>query len=136
MLLENRHIVYIEDDARNRELVKLLLASEGATVFFERWGTPATSLSTVICHMPIDLILLDLMFPTGYSGYLIYKTLRQQSMLDKVPVVMVSAADPGVEMPKARSLGLSGYIGKPIDATRFASQVSDAIAGKEVWSAQ
>ena len=32
-----------------------------------------------------------------------------------------------VEMPRARELGLSGYIGKPIDATIFAKQINQRL---------
>jgi CheY-like chemotaxis protein len=135
MLLENKKIVYIEDDPRNRDLVQLLLSAEGATIWFERWGTPATSLSTILTHMPLDLILLDLMFAHGYSGYLIFDVLKRQGILERVPVVMISASDPSLEMPKARQVGLSGYIAKPVDATNFAKLIQDAIAGEKVWVA-
>jgi CheY-like chemotaxis protein len=135
MLLQNKRIMYIEDDARNRKLVDLILTSEGARVWFERWGAPALSLTAVLSYMPLDIILLDLMFPHGFSGYDVYRILRQQSPLQDVPLVVVSAADPSVEMPKARSLGIANYIAKPIDATCFAQQIQDIIAGTRVWHA-
>lgn len=133
MLLAGKRIVYIEDDARNRMLVEALLKAEGADVFFERWGTPATALNSVIMHLPVDLILLDLMFPGGFSGYKIFETLRDRPILDKVPIVMVSAADSSVEMVKAKAMGFSGYIAKPIDAPVFAQQIHDMIEAKPVW---
>lgn len=127
MLLANRRIVYVEDDPANRKLVEILLKAEGADVHFERWGTPATSVSTVLAHMPVDLILMDLMFPAGFSGYLIYDVLKRQPLLADIPVVLVSAADPSIEMPRAKSMGFAGYIGKPIDALQFAEQLRTII---------
>jgi DNA-binding response OmpR family regulator len=134
MLLKDKRIVYIEDDLRNRKLVEMLVTEEGATIWFERWGVPSTALATVIAYWPIDLILLDLMFTHGYSGYDIYSMLRHQALLSKVPIVMVSAADAEVEMFKARQLGLTGYIAKPIDSDLFAQQLKDIMDGQAVWT--
>lgn len=135
MLLQNKRILYVEDDQRNRKLVEMLLTGEGAGVFFERWGVPSLSMAVVLNHLPLDLILLDLMFPHGYSGYDIFKFLKKQPVLDGVPMVIISAADPQVEMMRARELGLSGYIAKPLDSYLFAQQVRDIIEGKPVWYA-
>ncbi len=135
MLLQGRRILYIEDDPRNRRLVELLLGAAGAQVRVERWGVPAMALSAVAEHLPLDLILLDLMFSSGFSGYDVFRTLRQQAGLDTVPIVMVSAAEAGLEMPRARQAGLSGYVAKPIDALLFPQQVLDAIKGQPVWYA-
>lgn len=135
MLLQDRRILYVEDDQRNRKLVEMLLTGEGAKVFFERWGVPSLALAAVLNHLPLDLILLDLMFPHGYSGYDIFRFLRKQPMLNSVPIIMISAADPQAEMMQARELGLSGYIAKPLDSYLFAQQIRDIIEGKPVWYA-
>ncbi|MBN1430308.1 MAG: response regulator [Anaerolineae bacterium] len=133
MLLKNKRIVYIEDDLRNRKLVELLVTAEGADIWFERWGTPGTALAIVMGYQPLDLILLDLMFTRGYDGYDIYAALRKQSEFDSVPIVMVSAADAAVEIPKARRLGLTSYIAKPIDSDLFAQQLKDIMDGHAIW---
>ena len=133
MLLDGKRIVYVEDDSRNRQLVEMILTGEGAKVWLDRWGAPALALSAVIGHMPLDMILLDLMFANGYSGYDIYAELRKQYTLDKVPVVMISAADASIEMPKARQLGLDSYIVKPIDADHFAHQIKSILEGQPIW---
>jgi len=133
MLLDGKRIVYVEDDSRNRQLVEMILTGEGAKVWLDRWGAPALALSAVIGHMPLDMILLDLMFANGYSGYDIYAELRKQYTLDKVPVVMISAADASIEMPKARLLGLDSYIVKPIDADHFAHQIKSILEGQPIW---
>lgn len=134
MLLKNKRIVYIEDDVRNRKLVDMLVTAEGATIWFERWGIPGTALATVLGYFPVDLILLDLMFPHGYSGYDIYTILRKQVVLNNVPIVMLSAADGTTEMPKARQIGLSSYIAKPIDSDLFAQQLKDILDGQSIWT--
>ncbi len=133
MLLQNKRIVYIEDEARNRTIVEMLLKAEGAKIWFERWGVPNLSVSTIMAFWPLDLILLDLMLPNGYTGYDVYAELRKQSMLDDVPIVIVSAADASIEMPKARRLGLTSYLSKPIDADQFPQQIKAILDGQAIW---
>lgn len=133
MLLDGKRIIYIEDDPRNRQLIDMILTGEGAQVWFETWGIPGLALTTVLAHWPVDLILLDLMFPKGFNGYDIYLELRKHPTLRLVPVVMISAADAAVEMPRARQLGLASYLAKPIDADRFASQLKTILDGQPIW---
>lgn len=133
MLLENKKIVYIEDDQRNRKMVEMILAADGAKVYCERWGVPAMAIDTIIGYWPIDLILLDLMFTKGYNGYDVFTEIRRMPLLADVPVVMISAADAEVEMPKARQLGFTSYIPKPIDADTFAEQISTVLNGQNIW---
>ena len=133
MILNGKRIIYIEDDLRNRIMVQTLLEAEGAKTMFERWGTPGTALSVIAGYLPVDLILLDLMLGYGYSGYDILHAIRQQPMFQGIPVVMISAADASVEMPKARDLGVASYLSKPIDAPLFAHQIADILAGTSIW---
>jgi CheY-like chemotaxis protein len=134
MLLKDKRIVYVEDDARNRKLVEMLVTAEGGKIWFERWGISATALAAIIAYWPVDLILLDLMFSHGYSGYDIFAVVRKQPLLDAVPIVMVSAADAVIEMPRARQLGFSGYIAKPIDSDQFAQQLKAIMDGEPIWT--
>jgi response regulator of citrate/malate metabolism len=46
---------------------------------------------------------------------------------------MISAADAAIEMPRARQLGLSSYLAKPIDADQFASQLLTIMDGQSLW---
>lgn len=133
MLLTGKRIVYIEDDMRNRTLVDMILSAEGARLWLERWGLPGTALTTVIGHLPLDMILLDMMFPNGFTGYDIFNELRKLPELDDVPIVMVSAADASVEMPRAKAAGLTAYIPKPIDAEVFPAQLKAIMEGDSIW---
>jgi CheY-like chemotaxis protein len=133
MLLKDKRIVYIEDDLQNRKLVEMLVTTAGATIWFERWGSPPTALATVLGYLPLDLILLDLMFHTGYTGYDIYTLLHRQPLIEGVPIIMISAADAMTEMPKARKLGLASYIAKPIDSDQFAQQLRSILDGQAIW---
>lgn len=134
MLLKDKRIFYIEDDLKNRSIVQAILEQAGARFSFERWGKDET-LQRLHDFSPVDIILLDLMFPDHVSGYDIYARIRADSQFAAVPILIVSAADPAIEMPKARKLGLSGFIAKPIDFRLFPQQIADCLAGQAVWYA-
>jgi CheY-like chemotaxis protein len=132
-LLQGKRIFYVEDDLRNRAIIQMLIEQHGAWFDFDRWGKDA--LSKMRASLPLDLILLDLMLPNNISGYDIYQQMRQDSAFTDLPVVLVSAADASIEMPKARHLGINGFIAKPIDFDLFPRQLASLIAGEQVWYA-
>jgi two-component system cell cycle response regulator DivK len=133
--LKEKRIFYIEDNVSNLALVQMILEQQGAKVYFERWGNEADIINRLKSFMPVDLILLDLMFAGNVSGYDIFDQLRQVPDFDHIPIATVSAADPSIEMPKARAKGFAGYISKPVKLIMFPQQVADLINGQHVWYA-
>ena len=133
-ILKDRRIFVVEDNVDNLSVIKVFLKTRGAIVFFERWGSINRVLYQIIQAMPLDIILLDLMLPNGQSGYDLFEAIRQVPGLEKIPVVLVTAADPGREKNRARALGFDGFISKPLQSETLVQNVADAIAGKPVWN--
>lgn len=133
MLLDNKRIFVFEDDAMNLAVIRVPLKREGAVVYFDRWGQNATE--ALLKCLPLDIILLDLMYPNGVTGYDIFEEIRHVPEFKDIPIIVVTAADPDREMPMAKSLGLTGFISKPINS-RFAKYIANAIAGKPIWEAE
>lgn len=134
MLLKGKRIFYVEDNVENRAIAQLILERHGAKVDFERWGGAGT-LIRLKAFMPVDLILLDLMFPENVTGYDIFELIRRQPAFAHIPVVAISAADPSVEMQKVRTKGFNGFISKPINLVQFPQQIVSVMEGKRVWYA-
>lgn len=131
-VLANQRIFYIEDDPQNREIVGTILQESGAAVEFDAWAFPELTVIKLKAFHP-HLILLDLMLPHGVSGYEIYDAIRRAKTFKRVPVVITSAADATVEIPRARAKGINGYLVKPINVMRFPSQIAHILAGKALW---
>ena len=131
MILKGKRIFIIEDDLVNKAITQMLLEQEGARTSCDRWGTEA--ISRLRSFMPVDAILLDLMFPRSVSGFDIFAQIRANPEFDEIPVIAVSAGDTSTALPKAQAFGFSGYIAKPVDYQNFASQVLDIIQGGSVW---
>jgi CheY-like chemotaxis protein len=129
--LENKHVFVIEDNPANYAIIATLLQMYGAKTGFERWGT--TTIGRLRKFAPVDLILLDLMFPYGVSGFDIFDEIRACPEFAQVPIVAVSAMDAAVAIPKVRAKGFSGFIAKPISFTAFPDQISKVLNNEAVW---
>lgn len=132
MLLKDKRIFCIEDNPVNFAIIRMLLAREGAFVYVDNYGDVSLSKldkSTV----SIDVILLDLMLHNGVSGYTLFDEIKKSAKQQNVPVIAVSAADADVEIPRAKELGLNGFISKPIDPEAFAQQVAQVLDGQPIW---
>lgn len=132
--LKGKRIFIIEDNIMNMTVYAVALKRSGASVIEDYRNT--NSLESLACCMPIDAILLDLMLRYKINGYEIYDKLQADPELASIPVIVVSAADPGIEIPNAKAKGLAGFIGKPIDPVKFPEQVAACINGEPVWYAQ
>ena len=131
MLLSGKRIFVVEDDPSNLAIITTILRRHGASVPFETWGTG--SVETLKMCLPIDLILLDLALPRGVSGYDVYDEIRSFPELADIPVVIVTAADPGIEMPVAREKGMNGFISKPLSYSTFGKSIASILNGNQVW---
>ncbi|MGF1507247.1 MAG: response regulator [Chloroflexi bacterium] len=129
--LDGKRILIVEDDLTNMAVYNAILRGTGAKVIQDFWNTNTVHL--VERHLPIDIILLDLMLRYQMSGYDTFDKLKAIPALAHVPVVAVSAADPGIEIPKTKAKGFAGFIGKPIDPILFPDQIAACMAGEPVW---
>jgi two-component system cell cycle response regulator DivK len=133
-VLSGKRIFYIEDDVKNRSIAQMILEQSGATVGFERWGK-ADAINKLLAFYPVDVILLDLMFPRGVTGYDVFEAIQAEPLLADIPVIAVSASDPALEIPRLKRLGFAGFISKPIDIRLFPQQISHCINGELIWYA-
>ena len=112
-------IFVVEDDQGIRELEGYALEQAGYEVQgFEEGGAFFAALAETVPQ----LVLLDVMLP-GEDGYAILKRLRQNSRMQNVPVLMITARD--TEMDKVRGLdgGADDYMVKPFGVMEMLSRV-------------
>lgn len=131
MLLSNKHIFVVEDNPQNRVVFQMALIRDGALVEFERWGRDAVYR---LENAPrTDLIVMDLMLAQGVSGFDLFNQFRALPKFNSIPIVAVSAMDFAIAAPKARAMGFSGFISKPIDNYLFPQQIATILGGEAVW---
>jgi len=102
-------ILVAEDDADNRDLLRLLLTLRGFDVLEAADGQQAVDLARTASP---DLILMDLKMPV-LNGLAAARAIRQHSQ--SVPIVALSAYHPSQHGPVALAAGCNDYVLKPID---------------------
>jgi PAS domain S-box-containing protein len=106
------HVLYIEDNVANLELVRQILANRPTIAFIPAMDGQA-GLNLARTNRP-DLVLLDLNLP-DLSGEQVLHELRRQPATADVPIVVMSAdAEPG-RIAVMRALGVVDYLTKPIN---------------------
>jgi two-component system cell cycle response regulator DivK len=109
-LLRRAGVRYCDGRASGRQLFKLI----------ETWDRP------------VHLILLDIQIPRE-DGYALLEQIRTAPQLQGTRVAAFTANVLADDVELARAAGFDGFIGKPINHRRFASQIARILAGDDVW---
>src|SRR5213594_4427655 len=104
-------ILVVDDTPKNVKLLADLLTVKGYTVVTAASG--AEALKKVEAERP-DMVLLDVVMPE-MSGYEVCRKIRQNPATGILPVVMVTALDPGEERLKGLESGADDFLTKPIN---------------------
>jgi signal transduction histidine kinase len=115
-------VLHIEDDPRNRLLVRKLLSAEGHDVIDAIDGLDGVR--SALGVRP-DLVLVDLNIP-GLDGYEVTLRLRSEPSLSGVPIVAITAEG---DRDTSFAVGCDGFIQKPIDARSFGTVVRRYLSG-------
>ena len=82
------HVLMIDDDANNRNLIRRVLEPEGTLVDEATDGQ--SGLDWLSTHAAPDLVILDLMMP-NMDGFAFIDALRQRPELNQLPVLVLTA---------------------------------------------
>lgn len=118
-------ILLVEDNERNRKLVRTILEFRGYEVIECDDGAPSLELARE--HQPA-LVLMDIQLPT-MDGITALRRLRGDPQTASIPVVAVTASVTPGERDKVVAAGFNGYVSKPIDVTTFGEMVDSHIPG-------
>ena len=94
------HILVVEDNMDNYELVRYVLERAGYDVFLAVNGRDGVDAARA--QKP-DLILMDLGLPE-MDGWEVYKQMRSDDTLKKIPVIIVTARNNSFEEPTSRRI--------------------------------
>jgi len=110
-------ILFTEDDADTRDLLRLLLKLEGFEVIHAESAEQALSLATT---NQFDLYLLDNWVP-GLAGEDLCRKLREFD--HTTPILFYSGAAHESDIAGAVAAGAQGYVVKPADPDELTSQI-------------
>jgi two-component system cell cycle response regulator DivK len=121
-----RTVLVVEDNERNRKLLRTILKFRGFEVVECDDGAPSLGLARK--HQPV-LVLMDIELPT-MDGITALGRLRGDPATSHIPVVAVTASVTSSEREKVMSAGFTAYVAKPIDVDSFGELV-ERLVGKE-----
>ena len=122
-------LLVVDDTPKNVKLLADILTARGYNVVTAASG--AEALSQVEAERP-DLVLLDVVMPE-MSGYEVCRKLRSNPATQLLPVVMVTALDPGEERVKGIEAGADDFLTKPINQAELLARVKSLIRIKELY---
>lgn len=120
----NRHILFVDDEANVRTVVKVCLENLAEwRVSLAASGQEGLAIAET---KQLDAILLDVMMPE-MDGVAFLKRLRSSPQLYPIPVVLLTAKASLIDPQVYSALGAQGAISKPFDPLLLASQISEAL---------
>ena len=121
-------ILVVDDTPRNVKLLADVLTVKGYSVATAASGREA--LAQIEAEQP-DLVLLDVVMPE-MSGYEVCRKIRENPATQILPVVMVTALDPGEERVKGIDAGADDFLTKPINQAELLARVRSLLRIKEL----
>lgn len=118
------HVLIIEDNAANLELMTYILDAFGHRVRSASDGAAGIAAAR---SEPPDVIICDVQLPR-VDGFEVARQLKGDQALCAIPLVAVTALAMVGDRDRILAAGFDGYIAKPIEPEQFVRQVEAFIA--------
>ena len=125
---EPGHVLVVDDQAINRELLSRRLVQDGYTVSCAAGGREALER---INSERVDIVLLDVMMP-GTSGFDVLSRMKSDPRTLHIPVLMISALDEMQSVVHCIEMGADDYLTTPIDPILLRARISSSLERKRL----
>jgi adenylate cyclase len=122
------HILVVDDNPSNRDLLTRRLGREGYRVTAAECGISSIALTAT---EDFDLILLDLIMP-DLSGFEVLCRLKAQESTRDIPVIMISALDELDSTVRCIAAGAEDYLPKPFNPVLLQARISACLEKKRL----
>jgi CheY-like chemotaxis protein len=118
--LHSNRVLIADENAKSRELLRILLEHQGCEVLEASDGLQAVKMARAM--LP-DLVLLDLKLPR-LNGYAAMRTMRSYAQLKNRSIMALAEGRPGSDGGLLRDAGFTGYITKPVVLRELSGQIA------------
>ena len=117
-------VLVVDDDEDQRRIATEILIYLDYIVQTAESGEKAISM---LRAAPVDLVLLDMLMPSGMDGLATYRHIREFNPAQKT--VIVSGFSQSERVKDALELGVCGYLQKPYSLTGISETVAEVLEG-------
>lgn len=118
--MDQKTVLYIEDNYHNRRLVRKILESRGYTLVEAEDGISGLEMAR---DLKPPLILLDIGLP-GMDGLEVVAELKADNALKHIPVIAVTAAAMVGDRERFLAAGCDDYLSKPVQVMELINKVA------------
>ncbi|RLB02187.1 MAG: response regulator [Deltaproteobacteria bacterium] len=122
-------VLIVDDSLSMRKLIKKVIELSGFDVeeFLEA-ANGREALQLLEDHW-VDLVLCDIHMPE-MDGLELLRRMRQEEVLGRIPVIMISTEGREEVLKEAQELGAKGYVKKPFSPEKI-RETMDRVMGEE-----
>jgi len=117
-------ILSVDDSKSIRDVIQHILSSEKHDVISAADGQQALEIAR---STPVDIALVDINMP-NMNGISLVSKLRRLESYQYIPIIMVTTETDEYRKKKAKSVGATGWLAKPITAERLISVVNKLVS--------
>lgn len=114
--IRGKHVLVVDDNATNREVLHKQLEKWGAQVAEAHDGVSALKLLRK--NSDFDVAILDMQMP-GMDGAELGKMMQEDTVLNKIPLVMMTSIGNVKEPGYFARIGFKAYFTKPVTSSDF-----------------
>ena len=120
---ERKTILIVDDSLIARRMVCFALHGIDCEMLEAADGTEAVR---ILHSQPIDLMVTDLNVP-NLSGFELSRIVRETSVMEDMPIIMLSQDDSLEQKTEARKNGISLFMSKPFTPEQFFDLVTQVL---------
>ncbi|OOP57508.1 MAG: two-component system response regulator [Candidatus Brocadia carolinensis] len=109
--MSDKNVMVVEDNEKNRKLVRVVLKAKGYNVIEATTGEEALNL---LKNQKPNIILMDIQLP-GIDGLTLIKQIKADSVTKEIPIIAVTAYAMKGDEQKILDTGCEAYMSKPIN---------------------
>ena len=114
--LAGRKVLVVDDDVRNIFALSSVLERRGMTVLSA--GTGKEAIETIESTPDLAIVLMDIMMPE-MDGYETMQVIRQNPLLNRLPIIALTAKAMKGDRERCREAGASEYLAKPVNTEQL-----------------
>ncbi|MBD1873549.1 PAS domain-containing protein [Nodosilinea sp. FACHB-131] len=126
--LQNIHVLIVEDDADNRDLITTTLQQFGARVTAL---SSAAAAITALSEMKPDILVSDIGMP-GMDGYMLMQQIRAATHNQLIPAIALTSYTSAMDQQKVLAAGFQKHLSKPMESAQLVEAIAALVQHRSV----